>query len=316
MGPISDRVGRRPVILASLAAFTALTALTVLADSTGAFIGIRVATGIGVSGVVPISLALIGDVFPYASRGRALGWLFGGMAGGIAVGPSAGALAEPLIGWSGLFAVVAGAACVLLVTALVARVLPTSALPAHPPSLPDVLAGYRRLVSHGRGLRTYGYILLNAMLHAGIYTWLGLYLQQRFSLGPTGIGLTMLGYGVPGFLLGPLIGHLADRYGRARIIPAGVALAAVTALLLAAPLPLIVVALVIAVLSLGYDMTQPLFGGIVTDLPGRRGQALGLNAFSLWRGAFGAPWALTSPPRARGDWAGRHWSGTFSYLRR
>ncbi|MFF3159911.1 MFS transporter [Streptomyces sp. NPDC057910] len=283
-GSISDHVGRRPVILSSLAVFTVLTALTGLVDSTGAFVGIRLATGIGASGVVPISLALIGDVFPYASRGRALGWLFGGMAGGIAVGSSAGALTEPLIGWPGLFALVAGAAFILLVAALVAGVLPPSTLPSCPSSLPEVLAGYRRLVSHGRGLRTYSYILLNAMLHSGIYTWLGLYLQQRFSLGPIGIGVALLGYGLPGFILGPLIGHLADRYGRGRIIPAGVALAALTALLLAAPLPLIVVALVIAVLSLGYDMTQPLFGGIVTDLPGRRGQALGLNAFFLFTG--------------------------------
>ncbi|MFE9566530.1 MFS transporter [Streptomyces sp. NPDC006487] len=105
--------------------------------------------------------------------------------------------------------------------------------------------------------------------------------------GPGRIGLALLGYGVPGLLLGPVIGRLADRNGRARIIPAGVALASVCVLLLATDLPLLAVALVIAVLSLGYDMTQPLLGGIVTDLPGdhgRRGQALGLNAFCLFAG--------------------------------
>lgn len=65
------------------------------------------------------------------------------------------------------------------------------------------------------------------------------------------------------------------------------ALAAVCALLLAIDLPLPAVALTIAALSLGYDMTHPLLGGIVTDLPRRpdqRGQALGLNAFCLFTG--------------------------------
>lgn len=60
---------------------------------------------------MPIALVLVGDLFPFPQRGRALGWLFGGMAGGIAVGSTAGALAEPTIGWPGLFlAVAAGGA--------------------------------------------------------------------------------------------------------------------------------------------------------------------------------------------------------------
>jgi len=84
-GPLSDRVGRRPVILGSLAAFVVLTAATALVDGVGGFITMRVATAIGASGVVPIALVLIGDLFPYQRRGHALGWLFGGMAGGIAV---------------------------------------------------------------------------------------------------------------------------------------------------------------------------------------------------------------------------------------
>ena len=111
-GPLSDRIGRRPVILSSLAAFTVLTAATALATDTSTFLTLRLVTAIGASGVVPISLALIGDGFPYARRGKALGWLFGGMAGGIAVGSSAGALVEPVIGWPGLFwAAATGAPC-------------------------------------------------------------------------------------------------------------------------------------------------------------------------------------------------------------
>ncbi|WP_374213552.1 MFS transporter [Streptomyces sp. G1] len=145
--------------------------------------------------------------------------------------------------------------------------------PATPAPAAAVIAGYRSLLHTARGRRTYGYILFNAALHSGIYTWLGLYLLQRFALGLVGIGLALLGYGIPGLLLGPVTGTLADCYGRARIIPAGVALAAACALLLAIDLPLPAVALTIAALSLGYDMTHPLLGGIVTALPRRPDQA-------------------------------------------
>jgi len=281
-GPLSDRVGRRPVILGSLLAFTALTAATALVTGAGGFIGLRVATAIGASGVVPIALALIGDLYPYHRRGQALGWLFGGMAGGIAVGAAGGALGEPFLGWDGLFLVAAVGGVVLLAGAV--AVLPATARPDTPPPLRAVAAGYAALLRTARGQRTYAYVLINAVLQSGVYTWLGVYLSQRFGLGELGIGLALLGYGIPGFLLGPVIGRVADRYGRARLIPAGVAVGAACALVLAAPLPLLAVQVAIITLSLGYDMTQPPLGGIVTDLPGNRGQAMGLNVFTLFTG--------------------------------
>jgi predicted MFS family arabinose efflux permease len=82
-----------------------------------------------------------------------------------------------------------------------------------------------------------------------------------------------------------MIGRLADRWGRRWLIPAGVGVAAVAALVLADSAPLIAAALAVTVLSLGYDMTQPLLAGIVTQLaPERPGQAMGLNVFCLFIG--------------------------------
>ncbi|TKA12847.1 MFS transporter [Actinacidiphila oryziradicis] len=283
-GPLSDRLGRRPLIIASLVAFTVLTAATAFTGNTGTFVGMRLVTAIGASGVVPISLTLIGDAFPFHKRGRALGWLFGGMAGGIAAGAAGGALLEPLIGWPGPFLAASAGGLALLVLAAATRLIPKTPRPAAVPPLRAVATGYASLLRNARGRRTYSYVLINAVLQSGIYTWLGLYLTQRFGLGEHSIGLALLGYGIPGFLLGPVIGHLADRYGRARIIPAGVAITAACALLLATPLPRPAVQAAIVALSLGYDMTQPPLGGIVTDLPGHRGQAMGLNVFTLFAG--------------------------------
>lgn len=283
-GPLSDRLGRRPVIVGSLVAFVVLSAATALSANAGGFIAMRLATALGASGVVPISLALIGDAFPYERRGRALGWLFGGMAGGIATGAAGGALVEPLVGWQGLFFVAAGGGLVLLALAVGTRVLAATPRPVAAAPLRAVVAGYAALVGVARGRRTYAYVLVNALVQSGVYTWLGVYLHERFGLGPGGIGLTLLGYGIPGFLLGPVIGRLADRYGRARIIPAGVALSAICVLALAASLPRLGVQAAVVALSLGYDMTQPPLGGIVTDLPGKRGQAMGFNVFTLFVG--------------------------------
>ncbi|BBX88165.1 MFS transporter [Mycolicibacterium aubagnense] len=154
-------------------------------------------------------------------------------------------------------------------------------------SVGQIARGYFTLLRQQRARRTYGYVLINAVIHSGIYTWLGVYFSQRFGLTLVGIGLALLLYGVPGFLFGPAIGRLADRYGRTRLIPLGLAVASTAALLLALPVPLILAALAVGMLSLGYDLTQPLLAGIVTQLSAQRGQAMGLNVCTLFIG-FGA----------------------------
>src|SRR3546814_17674420 len=80
----------------------------------------------------------------------------------------------------------------------------------------ELFLGYRDLIGTPRGQRTYGYVFVNSIFHSGVFTWLGVYFEQRYGLGPVGIGVALLGYGIPGFLFGPLIGRSADRWGRAR----------------------------------------------------------------------------------------------------
>jgi len=245
----------------------------------------RLLTGLGASGVVPLALTLMGDLFPYEQRGRPLGWLFGAMAGGMAFGSTVGVVLEPFVGWRMLFLGVAVTAGLVLMLLLPYGTLLVGTAAGSPLSPKDVLAGYRGLLSSRRGIRTYGYVLLNAVFHSGVFTWLGLYFARRYGLGEVGIGLAILGYGVPGFLLGPLIGRAADRWGRNWLVPAGLVIAATSAALLILGLPLLAAAFAVTLLSLGYDMTQPLLAGIVTALGGKRGgQAMGLNVLTLFTG--------------------------------
>lgn len=112
-GLLSDRLGRRRILLASLFAFITLTALTATAGTASQLIAWRLLTGLGASGVVSLALALMGDLFPYEQRGRPLGWLFGAMAGGAAFGATLGVILQAFVGWRMLFVGVgAAAACV------------------------------------------------------------------------------------------------------------------------------------------------------------------------------------------------------------
>jgi len=284
-GVLADRIGIHRVMFASLAAFSVLTMLTATAQSIEQLAMWRLVTGIGASGVVPLALALVGRLYPYEQRGRPLGWLFGAMAGGMAFGSPLGAMIVPFVGWQGLFLVVGAAGAVLFLVLLPYRaVMANTALPVLG-TLRDLFNGYRELLGTPRGQRTYGYVLANSIFHSGVFTWLGVYFERRYGLGSVGIGLALLGYGVPGFLFGPVIGRAADRLGRARLLPIGLLLSAFAAAALIVGFPALLAPVVAMILSLGYDMTQPLFAGIVTSLGGKRaGQAMGLNVFTLFFG--------------------------------
>lgn len=284
-GLLADRLGVQRVMFVSLTAFAALTALTATATSIGQIALWRIVTGVGASGVVPLALVLVGRLFPDEQRGRPLGWLFGAMAGGMAFGSPLGAMLVPFIGWRGLFLLVGAAGGIVLLLFLPYRRMIAAAMQPVGGTLGDLFRGYLSLLGTARGQRTYGYVLVNSMFHSGVFTWLGVYLERRYGLGPVGIGLALLGYGVPGFLFGPLIGRAADKWGRARLLPIGLALSTLAAAVLLADFPPMFAPVVAMVLSLGYDMTQPLFAGIVTSLGGKRpGQAMGLNVFTLFVG--------------------------------
>ena len=285
-GVLSDRFGRWSVIRISLAIFIVCTALTATAQTASQMAMWRLLTGIGASGVIPLTFALIGDLFPFDQRGGKLGLVFAAMEGGMAAGSAGGAILEPFVGWRWLFLGTAAMAGVVLW-----RLHPYGALFDTPkvtklPSIQQVFRGYSQILTTFRGWRTYLYVLWNGIYHSGVYTWLGLYLSQRYDMDALGIGLTILGYGIPGLLLSSLIGKAVDRWGRRWLIPAGLIMAALAGIAMMFDISARDTTIAILVLSLGYDLTQPLFVGIVTDLGdgNNLGQTMGLKVFTLFTG--------------------------------
>ncbi len=285
-GPLSDRWGLKSLILASLFAFIALTVATATARTVWQLIGWRAAAAIGTAAVVPLSLIWVGSQYSYQRRGQPLGVIFAALAGGIATGKTLGVLVVPLIGWRGLFIAIAAVSLPLFLLLWPQRKLLGKAKEEPGPGFRGLAKVSGKLLGQARGLSTYSYVLLNSIFHGGVYTWLGVYFRERYGLGDIGIALAILGYGIPGFLFSRPIGRMADRWGRRWLLPPGLAIGAVSALALMPEWGVVLAAIVVFVLSLGFALTQPLFAGIVTDLggPQHMGQAMGLNVFMLFNG--------------------------------
>ena len=85
-GPVSDRIGRRRILLIGCAAMTVALGLHGLVDSYVSFLVVRVFTGMAGGVLSGAAVSYIGDYFPYERRGWATGWVMSGAAFGQIVG--------------------------------------------------------------------------------------------------------------------------------------------------------------------------------------------------------------------------------------
>lgn len=286
-GVLSDKLGRKVLIIGSSVALVILLLATLTSQEITRFIFWRIMTGVGAAAVVPITLTFIADIYPYKERGKPLGLIFAALAGGIAAGKTLGVLVVPFIGWRGLFIAVAVISALILLAIISYRKgfeLKDIDRPQVTPKL--VLKAYKKFLSSKRGLSTYSNVFINSIFHGGVFTWLGYYFSSRYGLDNIGIALAIIGYGIPGFLFSRKIGQAADRFGRHWLIVTGLGLSAISAIGLIPQWGVVYAAFMVLVLSVGFDFTQPLFAGIVTDIGGKKqgGLAMGLNVFLLFNG--------------------------------
>ena len=124
-GSLSDRFGRKGMLLAGLTVFGAASAAGGLMTSSGGLIAARAVMGLGAAMVFPATLSLISNVFvERAERARAIG-LWGATAGiAIALGPIAGGWLLEHFSWSSIFFAMTPVAA--LGALLVVRFVPTS----------------------------------------------------------------------------------------------------------------------------------------------------------------------------------------------
>src|SRR5579862_3074068 len=124
VGPLSDRVGRKRVLVSGLAIFTAASFLTYHVSTFNALVILRAMTGLAAGTLSTSALSFAGDYYPYEQRGRAMGILSMGYFVAFVIGVPAGALAASRLGWHWVFACLSAGAAVMLIIAL-------ARLPAH-----------------------------------------------------------------------------------------------------------------------------------------------------------------------------------------
>src|SRR3954452_23534680 len=147
-GPISDHVGRKPVLLAALSLYVAVCVSCMFATSIEMLIALRCLQALGVAGAPVLARAIVRDLYQGVRAGRELARMGSITALAPVVAPSLGGVLQATFGWRASF--VGMAALGLCAIVLVVRLLPETMTerPQHPMSLSSIIRGYGIFLRH------------------------------------------------------------------------------------------------------------------------------------------------------------------------
>ena len=287
-GPLSDRYGRRPVMLVGLATFLVATAGTLLAPSAGWFLAFRTLQAAVGTGMV-LSRAIVRDMVEGDAAASRIGYVTMGMSVIPMMAPILGGLLDEAFGWRANFAMLLAAGAAALALAWVD--LGETARGGL--SMRAQMRGYPQLARSGV---FWGYALAATFASGAFFAYLGgapFVGETVFHLRPAEVGYWFAAPSI-GYLLGNFIsGRFAARVGIDRMILLG---AWVTALALGAALAVTMAgALVpalffgaIALMGLGNGMVLPsATAGMMGVRPELAGTASGLGGAMAVAGGAG-----------------------------
>ena len=218
IGPISDKFGRRLVLLLGCGAMAVALALHAVADSFGTLLVVRALAGAAGGMLSGAAVSYVGDFFPYNRRGWANGWVMSGVAFGQIVGIPMGTLLAGAYGFKIAFLMFA--ATMLFATVLVWLYVPQ----------PDIFRDKERLTLK-RAIKNYGELLRRRVVVAasavyflmffaiGLYLiYLPIWLETTLRVSGIEIATLFLVGGITNLIFGPIAGRVSDTVGRKPLI--------------------------------------------------------------------------------------------------
>ncbi len=271
LGRLSDRIGRKPVIVISLVGTAVGSFVTGAAGVLWLLFAGRIIDGAS-GGSLSVAQAAVADLAPEAERPRLIGLLGAAFGVGFVLGPAIGGLAA--LGGPHVPFYVAGVLASINAVAAVIRLPETH--------LPGDRAAHRGLTAPTspvlRRLAIVGFITVVAF--TAFEATFSLFGDRRFGLTEASAAAVFLGVGLVLVVIqGGAYGRLVHRFGTQRLFAIGLSFLVVglgvTAV--AKVWPVLIIALLL--LAIGQGVASPSITSLVTEHapPGRRGEALGFQ---------------------------------------
>jgi MFS transporter, DHA1 family, inner membrane transport protein len=272
-GLLSDRLGRRPLIVLALAGIGLSTIAAAFATNFALLLAARFAAGLfGAFGPASV-MASVGDLYPPHRRGMAMAWLNAGFGLAAVAGVPTVGIVDGLFGWRWAFA---GTGLVLVALAALVQLV----FPAPKPTDDD--SSLRQTYSAVLGVPLLGNVLLANLLERAIFNAAVLYLPSflmlNYSLGATDVAPALVLVAVGTILGTGLGGWLGDRFPKAGIFVIAQMVAGCIGLaLFGVAAGLVISVLLGGLFGLSNATSRPAFLALGSELsPRYRGALLGL----------------------------------------
>ena len=328
-GPLGDRIGKLRVVHAAVLGCALLSLLAALAGSFQALVLARALMGASAAGIIPLSMAWLGDQVSYERRQETLAQLMSATVLGMMAGQWCGGWAAQTVGWRAAFVALSLLFALTAVLLLLRMGSQRRAVPAPTSgSYWQHALGGLALLRLPRVRWVLTVITLEGALAFGTMAFVPSHLERQLGLSASVAGAFMALYGIGGLLYSQLARRWLAWLGERGLAGLGGALVALGLLLLAWSHHVLPAALGCLLGGLGFYMLHNTLQTQATQMaPQARGSAVTLFACMLFFGQS-AGVLLTAQTVDHGglDWAytvaalgmlalGRHVAGRVSALR-
>lgn len=223
-GPLTDRFGRRPPLLAGIVLFGAATMLVAVAQDVTTFMIGRVLQGLGGAAGLVIPRAIVADLYEPREGAKVFSMLMQVMMVAPIAAPPIGGMLLGLFGWRSIFWVLAIIG--VLATFATWRIVPEPLPPGtrRKGGVPSALRGYAGILGQGRFSAL---ALSGALTMAGMFVYIGasaFVFVDYFELTPTIYSFIFAGIAVGEIVFGYVNIRLLNRWREGQILPVGLAL--------------------------------------------------------------------------------------------
>lgn len=281
-GPLADRFGKIRTILLSLGLFSIGTIACGFVDTFSWLLVLRVITGLFAAGIIPTTLAQIGDQFAISDRPRAIAFFMSLSTSGQALGIVIGGLVAQYFSYRILFILIGVAVVPTLVALFRQRHSEKRQAQINIP----LLARYSSLLRNRHAWLIYGLVLVEGFVFFAGFTFLGVYGVTELHLSYLEIGLLTATYSLGAFVGSRTIAWALDKMGTSRMPVVGAALMTLGFAVIWGWASVIALTIGFIVMGYGFSYCHSTLQTYATDLlPNGRATAVSVFAFSLFLGS-------------------------------
>jgi DHA1 family multidrug resistance protein-like MFS transporter len=284
-GRLSDLLGRKVFIVAGLAAYSVASLGYVFAQGVVSLSLVRLFHGLASAAILPIVMALVGDLTPRGSEGRSMGLFSTAFFAGFGAGPIIGGVISDRFGFDAAFYAMGGLVLMGLLFVLV--------FVKEPEKKAEVTKHYpfREIFSSPVLRSIFIYRFVGAVGRSSVFAFLPIFAVSRLSLSATSIGLVLSSVILTTSVLQTPFGALGDRMSKSALIIAAGFLSALSLVLIPWSGSLGLLVGVICVQGLSGAMAVPSLTALAVS-EGRTigmGSVMGVFSFAMSVGQFLGP---------------------------